>query len=205
MLLISMGDLLVSGRRAIPGRNAMTVCRALAVVAILAVLPVHVAVAQFGGMPGMPGSGGTGGGFGSPGGGFGGPPAGPPPACQTLLTLRDETQKSANAINTASKRKAAPAEACKLFKNFLAAETKMIKAVEDLGATCGVPPEAPKQMKAGHAKAQQIAKTVCDVAEQGPRQAGPSLSDTLGVTPTVPDSQKRGGTFDTMTGNALSR
>jgi hypothetical protein len=120
--------------------------------------------------------------------------------------MRDETQKHAGAINAASERKAAPAEACKLFRTFLATETKMIKAVEEIGPQCGVPADVPKQMKAGHAKALQVAKQVCDIAAQGGRPAGPSLSDALGASPTVPDSQnKRGGTFDTLTGNALSR
>jgi hypothetical protein len=158
-------------------------------------------------MPGMPGSGagmpGAGGGMPGGGGGFGAPSA-PPPACQNLLTLRDDTQKSANAINVASERKAPPAEACKLFKAFLAAETRMIKAIDDNGPQCGLPPQVSKQMKEGHAKAQQVANQVCEAANRRP--AGPSLSDALGASPAVPDGQgKRGTTFDTITGNALSR
>src|SRR4029077_1198225 len=117
--------------------------RALAVVVVLAAMPLHQAVGQFGGMPGMPGSPG----MGAPGGGFGAP-SGPPPACQQLITMRDETQKHAAAINAASQRKASPQEACKLFKAFLSAEMRMIKAVEQTGSQCGVPPDMTKQMKA---------------------------------------------------------
>jgi hypothetical protein len=169
---------------------------ALALAVILAAMPRPVG-AQFGGMPGMPG-------MGAPG--FGGPPAGPPPACQGLLAMRDETQKNANAIQEAGKKKAGPDVACKLFKNFLASEAKMIKAIETTGPQCGVPPEMPKQMKVGHAKAQQIANQVCEAAARGASAPGPSLSDALGVSPTVPDNQgKRGGAFDTLTGNALTR
>ena len=59
----------------------------------------------------------------------------------------------------------------------------MIKGVEENATLCGVPPEVPKQMKAGHAHAEQIAKQVCDAAAMGPRPTGPSLSDALGNEP----------------------
>jgi hypothetical protein len=179
------------------GGSAMTVCRAVPLAAMLMAVMLHPASAQFGGMPGMPGS-----------PGFGAPPSAPPPACQQLLTLRDESQKSALAIQTANQRHAPAPEACKLFRTFLAAETKMIKAIVDNGPQCGVPPEVPAQMRTGHARAQQIAKQVCDAAAQGPRAAGPSLSDALGTTPAVPNAaapKTGGGTFDTLTGNALAR
>jgi hypothetical protein len=182
----------------------MTLCRALPFVAMLIAVTAQPASAQFGGMPGMPGS--------MPGG-FGAPPPqqGPPPECQQLLTLRDETQKHASLISAANQRHAPPPEACKLFRNFIAAENRMIKAVTENGPRCGVPPEVPAQMKAGHARALQVTKQVCDAAAQGPRAAGPSLSDALGTTPAVPStippsgSKAGGGPFDTLTGNALAR
>ena len=173
------------------------VYRALALLAILAAMPNSV-LAQFGGMPGMPG-------MGAPGMGFGGPPAGPPPACQQLLALRDETQKNAGAIQKASEKKAGPEVACKLFKVFLASEAKMIKGIETNAQLCGVPPEMPKQMKAGHAKAQEIAKQVCEAAARGPALA-PTLSDALGINNGVPEAQKKpGGIFDNLSGNTFSR
>jgi len=178
----------------------VTVYRALLFAAILVPAP-FMAHAQFGGMPGMPGA---------PGGGFGAPPpqAGPPPACQQLLALRDETQKHGMAIQKANERKANVQDACKLFKSYLAAETKFIKGLEDNSRTCGVPPDAIKQVKEGHAKAAQVGKQVCDAAAQGPRPAGPSLSDALGAGPVMPESSKSttgGGAFDTLSGNVLSR
>ena len=78
-------------------------------------------------------------------------PQQPPPACQKLVALRDETQKHGQALQAAGQKKAPPEESCKLFKAFLAAETKMIKGLEEQSATCGVPPEVLKQVKAGHA------------------------------------------------------
>ena len=172
----------------------------------LVVLPLWPAGAQFGGMPGMPGSPGMS--PGTPGAPFGAPQQGPPPACQQLITYRDETQKHGQALSTAGQKKLPPEEICKLFKVFLSAETKMIKGLEEHSTTCGVPPDLIKQVKAGHSKASQMSKQVCDVAAQGARPAGPSLSDALGTTPLVPDTsttQKGQGTFDTLTGNALAR
>ena len=114
-------------------------------------------------------------------------PSAPPPACQQVLTLRDETQKHGTAIQKANERKATVQDACKLFRTFLAAETKFIRGLEDNSRTCGVPPDAIKQAKEGHAKASQIGKQVCNAAAQGPRPAGPSLYDVL-----IEDFQKPG-------------
>ncbi len=179
----------------------MTLSRALALV--LVILPLSPALAQFPGMPGtgIPGSPGM-----SPG--FGAQPQAPPPICQGLLALRDETQKHALALKAAGERKAPPEEACKLFKVFLAAESKMLKGLEEGSQICGIPPDVIKQVKAQHTGAGRAAKQVCDAAAQGPRPTGPTFSDALGATP-LPDSAnsgKRGmGTFDTLTGSPLGR
>jgi len=52
-----------------------------------------------------------------------------------------------------------------------------------------------------------MGKQVCEAAARGPAQTGPSLSDALGTSPTLPDtSQKKGaGTFETLTGNPFQR
>jgi hypothetical protein len=151
------------------------------------------------GAPGMPES------QGMPGAAPFGAPQAPPPACQQILSFRDETGKQGQALSAAGKKKAPPDEVCKLFKAFIAAETKFVKALEEHSATCGVPPDVIKQVKLGHSKASETAKNVCDAAAQ--RSAGPSLSDALGATPTVPDaSSSRGqGTFDTLMGSPLVR
>jgi hypothetical protein len=181
----------------------MTVSRALVFATFMVAAP-FAAYGQFGGMPGMPGMPG-----GMPGGGgFGAPPQhGPPPACRDLLALRDEVQKHGTAIQKANERKATVQEACKLFRNFLGAEAKFIKSLEDNTRTCGVPPDAIKQAKDGHTKASAVGKQVCDAAAQGPRPAGPSLSDALGAGPVMPEGSRSsgGGTFDTLNGNVLSR
>jgi hypothetical protein len=147
----------------------MTVSRALLFATFMVAAP-FAAYGQFGGMPGMPGMPGAVPG----GGGFGGPPQGPPPACRELLSMRDEVQKHGTAIQKANERKATVQEACKLFKNFLGAEEKFIKSLEDNSRTCGVPGDAIKQAKEGHSKAAAVGKQVCDAVAQGPRTAGPT-------------------------------
>jgi hypothetical protein len=183
----------------------MTFYRLLSLVAVpamaLAVGSIHPAQAQFGGMPGMPGSPGM--------GGFGGPPAGPPPACQQLLVLKEEREKNGLALQAASQRKVRPEppEMCKLFKAYLASESKLMQGLVENSTTCGVPPQVIKQFQEGHTKASLTGKQVCDVAEH-PRPTGPSLSDALQAAPTLPDadSTKGGhGTYDTLQGNALTR
>jgi hypothetical protein len=173
--------------------------RVLPFAVALAIIPMQQALAQFPGMPGV-------GGFGAPAA----PPA-PPPACQQLLSTRDEVHKYGTALQAASKRKVAPAEACKLFKLFIAAQNKMMKGVNDNGAQCGVPPQVGKEIKEGLVQYGQVAKQVCDAAagmaaQQQQQPAAPSLSDALG-TP-IPDASKAKagrGTFDTLTGNPLAR
>jgi len=187
----------------------MRVSRALPVALALAVLPLWQAAAQFGGAPGMPGapmSPVPGTSPAAPGASFSAPQQ-PPAACQQLLSSRDEVAKTGQALQAAGQRKAPPDEVCKLFKAFLAAETKMMKGLQEHSATCGVPSEVLKQVQDGHGKASEVSKKVCDAA-QAPRQAAPSLSDALGAGPMVPDAStaKKGqSTFDTLTGSPLTR
>ncbi|MCC6890626.1 MAG: hypothetical protein IT536_19050 [Hyphomicrobiales bacterium] len=172
----------------------MMICRILLAIAIVGTT-LHHAGAQFGGAPGMPG------------GGFGGPPAAPPPGCQQLLAVREELQKHGQAIEAANQKKAHVKTACQLFRNYIAAEAKMIKLLDAHGSACGVPAQVAQQVRGSHAKAQQIGKQVCDAAARGAMPAGPTLSDALGTSPTLPDiSQKKGaGTFETLTGNPFAR
>ena len=136
----------------------MKLSRALPLLlALAAVLLPSPAAAQFGGMPGTLG----GPAMEMP---FGAAPAVPPPACQQLLTLREELQNQGRALQAAGQKKAAPEELCKLFTAYLAAGRKMVKGLEEGTSVCGVPPDLPNQLKAQQVKESQMAKQICEVA-----------------------------------------
>jgi hypothetical protein len=149
---------------------------------------------------------------------FGGPGPQPGPAAggdadacmKGFVPLRAEAEKRGKLIKAASDRKASPDEACKLIGNFGQAEIKMIKYVETNAAKCGIPPQIAEQLKNGHKNTEKMQKQVCGIAEQararGP--AGPSLSEVLGSSASLPEAQptrKGGSTFDTLNGNVLTR
>lgn len=155
------------------------------------------------------------GGGGGVGGGMGGAPAGGPSAAQQdcmkqFGPLREDAEKRANLVRSASQKKASPQEACKLIGNFHAAEARLVSFVTSKQSACGIPPEVPKQMSAGHAKTSQMLKQVCAAASapQGGPSAAPSLADVLGTSNSteVRAAKRSGGsTFDTLNGNVLAR
>ena len=152
-----------------------------------------------------------GGGFGGgQGGGFGGGAPGPTEAqkvCLTFPSIREEMEKGAGAIKAAGARKATREEVCPLFKSYADKEGKLLKFLETNQRLCGVPPQAIVTVKANHTNTIRIRNTVCSAGPSGPA-AAPSLSDALGG-PIIADDEsakKPGrGTFDTLTGNVLSR
>jgi hypothetical protein len=151
------------------------------------------------------------GGFGPPPGAPRPPQGGPPEACmKAFMPLREDAEKKGKLIKAASERHASPVEACKIIGNYAAAEVKMITYVEKNSEKCGIPPQIADQLKNGHKGTENLLKKVCDAAQQmktaGP--AGPTLSDVLGSSTAVPEAtatKKGGSTFDTLTGNALTR
>jgi hypothetical protein len=135
---------------------------------------------------------------------------GPSQACMNgFIPLRDDAEKKGKMIKAAGDRHATPEEACKLIKNYSAAELKMIKYVESNSAKCGIPAQVGDQLKAGHKGTEGLEQRVCNAAEQQKRgPAGPSLSEVLGSSTAVPEataSRKGGSTFDTLNGNVLQR
>jgi hypothetical protein len=122
--------------------------------------------------------------------------------------LADAEQKG-KAIKPAAATKKQPV-VCQAFRNLAAAEGKIIKYFEDHGVECRVPPDALKARKGNFVKIVEIRTKVCDTAAApGPR--APSLSDALGtsripsVSTDTPAAKSRGSTFDTLTGNPLTR
>jgi hypothetical protein len=130
----------------------------------------------------------------------------PPAACLSILRLRDDLSKRADALNAAGKRKSPPPVTCPLFTSLVAIEAKYLKAVQENADTCRIPAAAVGQLKTNHLKAIEVRARVCAAAARmRERPAGPSLSDALG-TSRIPDSSsvKTGrGTFDTLTGTPL--
>ena len=152
------------------------------------------------------------------GAGFGPAPA-PPSGQQStavmqdcmkeFLPLREDAEKKGKLLKAASDKHASAEEACKLIKNFGAAESKMISYVEGHSTKCGIPPQVADQLKKGHGNTEMMTQKVCGAAQQAQaRPAGPSLSDMLGTSTALPEAtptKKGGSTFDTLNGNVLSR
>ncbi|WGR95485.1 hypothetical protein MTX26_06665 [Bradyrhizobium sp. ISRA443] len=151
------------------------------------------------------------------GGGLSSPPppgaaaGGPSDACmKNFIPLREEAEKRGKMIKAASDRHAGPDEACKLIRNYSQAEVKMIKYVETNATKCGIPSQIADQLKTGHKNTEGLLTKVCNAAQQAQARgpAGPTLSDVLGSSASVPEATptKRGGsTFDTLNGNVLTR
>lgn len=172
--------------------------------------------AQDSGFPPPSGSSQSAGGFGSPaGGGFGPPqgggfgpqggPTGPQAVCNNFLPIRKEAEEGALKIRAAGERKAPREEVCALFTKFTGVEAKLIKFLVDHKTMCGIPPQAIASAQSNHAKTMMIRKNVCSGGGPAP---GPTLSDALGG-PIIADDksakQPGTGTFNTLTGNVLSR
>jgi hypothetical protein len=147
---------------------------------------------------------------------FAAPPTqgGPADDCmKNFLPLRQEAEKRGHLLKEAGEKKVSADQACKLINNFIQAEIKMMKYVDVNAARCGIPPQISEALKKGHAGSEGMQKRICGAAEQMKNQpqgpAGPSLSEVLGSAATLPEAavaKKSGGTtFDTLSGNALTR
>lgn len=127
-----------------------------------------------------------------------------------FLPLRGEAEKRGKLLKAASDRHASAEEACKLIKSFGVAENKMLSYVETHSTKCGIPSQVADQLKGSHKNTEAMTQKICAAAQQaqihGP--AGPSLSEVLGSSATLPEAtptKKGGSTFDTLNGNVLAR
>ena len=147
-----------------------------------------------------------------PPGTVGGPPAGPPgqdvqALCGKFQTLSEEAKKKADLVQAAMTSKAERSKICTLMTSFVASEGNVVKFLEDNKTWCGVPDQAIKMSKLNHEKSVKFRNSACDPNAGGPTQKAPSLSDAMKM-PSVNSATntKTGrGTFDTLTGNPLSR
>ena len=141
-------------------------------------------------------------------GGFGQQQQQQPPCMDEFMKVRGEFERRAKAVEAAGKRKPSPDEACKLISSFVESGTRLIKFVEANTRSCSIPPEILTNLKTSHVDHVQLRTRVCNAAAQPRSAPGPSFSDVLG-SPTLPDNttttRAGGSTFDTLSGNALTR
>jgi hypothetical protein len=129
-----------------------------------------------------------------------------PPQCQNFVTLSAEAKKKADAVQAAINAKADRKQVCVLMTNFVAAEGNVIKFLEENKTWCGVPDDAIKMSKMNHEKSVKFRTVACST-DGAPTPKVPTLSDAIKM-PSVDSATntKTGrGTFDTLTGNPLSR
>src|SRR5579859_1056437 len=132
---------------------------------------------------------------------FSAPPGGA--QCNDFTKLTAEAQKRSALVGAAMKAKADRKELCTLMTSFVAAETSVVKFLEDNKVWCGVPDQVITASKANHEKSVKFRTLAC--SEEGPRPKAPSLSDAI-KTPsldTAKNTKTGRGTFDTLTGNPL--
>ena len=134
-----------------------------------------------------------------------GSPGGQASQCNSFPALAAEAQKKGAAVGAAIKAKVDRKQICALMTTFVAAETKVIKFLDDNKVWCGVPEQVITVSKANHEKSLKFRTDACN--DDGPHPKAPSLSDAIkepsGVD-TAKNTKTGRGTFDTLTGNPLS-
>ncbi|MBO0757692.1 MAG: hypothetical protein J2P54_17725 [Bradyrhizobiaceae bacterium] len=137
----------------------------------------------------------------APGGAW---PGNAPPCIAEFTRLRDVVQKTGLAAKAGHDKNASREEMCKLIEAFSAAEDKWVKYTETNAAGCGIPADAVKQIKANHEHSLLIRKQVC-AAGPAPGAVAPTLSDALGTNAPSIEAKKSKSSFETLTGNPLTR
>ena len=132
-------------------------------------------------------------------------PAPPGAQCNDFGKLTAEAQKRSALVGAAMKSKADRKELCTLMTSFVAAETSVVKFLEDNKVWCGVPDQVITVSKANHEKSLKFRTMAC--SEEGPRPKAPSLSDAIRApsVDTAKNTKTGRGTFDTLTGNPLAK
>src|SRR4051794_41577950 len=97
-----------------------------------------------------------------------------------------------------------------MLRSYGAAEAKVDKFMVNTARSGGTPPEAATAMKANHQRTIETQTKICTAGPGGaPHPTGPGLSEALGTTripgTTLDPLAPHSGTFDTLTGNVLSR
>jgi hypothetical protein len=126
--------------------------------------------------------------------------------CNSFVKLRDESQQKGLAVRNALQNKAERKDICTLMTRFYAAESIVVKFLEDNKTWCGIPEEAIKAAKESHEHTLKFRTAACTEAPAA-KPRTPTLSDAIG-TPSVDTgaNTKTGrGTLDSLNGNPLAR
>ena len=134
-----------------------------------------------------------------------------PPCYREFAPLKAEAEKRGLAVKHATERKdkAGREEVCTLLKRYSEAEARIVNFIKTNASSCGIPPEAGASMAQNHARTLKTVQGVCSGAGGPAKPTGPGLSEALGTTrvpgTTLDPLAPHSGTFDTLTGNVLSR
>jgi hypothetical protein len=126
--------------------------------------------------------------------------------CSSFVPMREEVEKILASLKSANERKAPREEFCQLFSRLSATTAKISKFLEQNKSLCNIPDQAIQSSRNDHSKSLLFRKQACSAAPPAAAQA-PSLSDVLGA-PIVTESSSNKpdmGTFNTLTGNPLTR
>ncbi len=129
-----------------------------------------------------------------------------PAQCNAFMQLRDDAQKKALAVRTAVEHKVERKEICNLVTRYYAAESVVVKFLEDNKTWCGIPEEAIQAAKGNHEHTAKFRTAACTEAPAAKPRV-PTLSDAIN-TPSVDTgaNTKTGrGTLDSLNGNPLAR
>jgi tetratricopeptide (TPR) repeat protein len=91
-----------------------------------------------------------------------------PAQCNAFVQLRDDAQKKALAVRTAVEHKVDRKEICTLVQPYYAAESAVVKFLEENKTRCGIPDEAIKAAKDNHEHTDKFRTVTCSEAP-GPK------------------------------------
>jgi len=145
-------------------------------------------------------------------GGFGGGfNSGPAVDCQgSIKGLMAQRENAGQALQAANKKKVDVKTACGLLRNYVAAETKLMKFLKTNQAQCGVPADFMQKLAHAHTQSSDMSTKVCKIAATGgggPRPPSAGLSEALGVNTVGGNAgaDKPSAVFDTLHGNVLTQ
>lgn len=132
---------------------------------------------------------------------------------QEFTTLRGAVDKRGIALQNVQKGKTTAQDVCRLLRDYITHEAKLLKFLTEKKDLCGVPDQVVGSAKVGHTKATEMRDKVCQAAaaqQAAPPPPAPSqgLSGALGgstVGGPPPEAAGGSGVFDSLTGNVLKR